>query len=168
MSFLDYVQPFVYPFDIIGIALALGCGGLIGLERQIRGRPAGMRTSMLICLGAHTFAALGNSFGGMNVDPSRVLGQIITGIGFLGAGVMLARGGLVFGVTSASAIWMLAAIGSTIGLGFHSAGVVLTFMTIIVLVALDLFESKIERMRRGVHATPSAEKTARNKDSGRE
>jgi putative Mg2+ transporter-C (MgtC) family protein len=159
------VQQLFYPLDVNGVILTLCCAGLVGLERQLRGRPAGMRTSMLICLGAHTFAALGASIQGPNVDPTRVLGQIITGIGFLGAGVILARGGLVFGVTSASAIWMLAAIGSTIGLGYHSAGASLTFVTLLVLVVLDLFEANLEQLRQGVHA-PQKQDAAYRKGEG--
>jgi hypothetical protein len=63
----------------IGIGIAALCGGIIGFERQIRGKPAGIRTSILICLGTSIFVHLGTTFGGANVDPTRVLGQVVTG-----------------------------------------------------------------------------------------
>jgi putative Mg2+ transporter-C (MgtC) family protein len=86
----------------IRLAVALTCGAAIGFERQLRGKPAGMRTSMLVCLGTLMFVRLGVSLEGPHVDPSRVLGQVVTGIGFLGAGVILTRGGQVLGITSAA------------------------------------------------------------------
>ena len=72
---------------------------------------------MLICLSTQVFVRLGVTLGGAGTDPSRVLGQVVTGVGFLGAGVILARGGAITGVTSAAVVWVLAAIGSTVGLG---------------------------------------------------
>jgi putative Mg2+ transporter-C (MgtC) family protein len=87
------------------IGTAIFCGGIIGLERQLRGKAAGIRTSILICLGTQLFVGLGSSFGGERVDPTRVLAQVVTGIGFLGGGVILAREGAVIGVTSAAVIW---------------------------------------------------------------
>src|SRR5215212_10903261 len=90
------------------------CGGIVGLERQLRGKAAGIRTSILICLGTAVFVGLGASFSGERVDPTRVLGQVVSGIGFLGGGVILAREGAVVGVTSAAVIWVLAALGSLI------------------------------------------------------
>jgi putative Mg2+ transporter-C (MgtC) family protein len=146
----------LYPLDWHGTLLAVLCGGLIGLERQLRGRPAGIRTSMLICLGTQTFVILGQTLIDGPSDRGRVLGQVITGIGFLGGGVILAHGGLVYGVTSASAIWMLAAIGSVIGLGHKSAGLALTLLTIAILVVVDLFEAQVMNLRKGVHSEPDA------------
>src|SRR5436190_23578454 len=108
------------------LGTAILCGGFIGFERQLRGKAAGIRTSILICLGTQLFVTLGSSFGGERVDPTRVLGQVVTGIGFLGGGVILAREGMVVGVTSAAVIWMLAALGSLIGMGHLVAAVVLT------------------------------------------
>src|SRR5690606_18027030 len=94
----------------IRVAAAFFCGGVVGLERQLRGKPAGIRTSVLICLGTCFFVVLGSVFVGPGEDPTRVLGQVVTGIGFLGAGVILTRESNVLGVTSAATIWMLAAI----------------------------------------------------------
>jgi len=136
----------------IGIGIAALCGGIIGFERQIRGKPAGIRTSILICLGTSIFIHLGTTFKGANVDPTRVLGQVVTGIGFLGAGVIIAREGLVKGVTSAAVIWVLAGIGAMIGFGLLISAVVLSFVTVGILTGVELLENSVRRLRRGAHA----------------
>ena len=135
------------------IAVAIICGGIIGLERQLRGKPAGIRTSILICLGTEVFVALGAliTVDLAGADPSRVVGQVVTGIGFLGAGVIMAKEGLVQGVTSAAVIWMLAAIGSAIGLGYEHGGVVLAVLTVGVLTGVELLETSFLLLREGVH-----------------
>jgi putative Mg2+ transporter-C (MgtC) family protein len=131
------------------LGTAILCGGIVGLERQLRGKAAGMRTSIMICLGTQLFVGLGASFAGDRVDPTRVLGQVVTGIGFLGGGVILAREGLVIGVTSASVIWVLAALGSLIGLGHLLAAMILTLVTVGVLIGVELLESVFRRLREG-------------------
>jgi putative Mg2+ transporter-C (MgtC) family protein len=133
----------------IRLGTAILCGGIVGLERQLRGKAAGIRTSILICLGTAVFVALGASFAGDRVDPTRVLGQVVTGIGFLGGGVILAREGLVIGVTSAAVIWVLAALGSLIGLGYLMAAIVLTLATVGLLLGVELLESVFRRLRQG-------------------
>lgn len=132
------------------VGTAILCGGIVGLERQLRGKAAGMRTSILICLGTELFVGLGSSFGGERVDPTRVLGQVVTGIGFLGGGVILAREGLVTGVTSAAVIWVLAALGSLIGLGHLLAAMLLTLVTVALLVGIELLETVFRRLREEV------------------
>lgn len=141
----------INPFEWPGILSALLCGSIIGMERQILGKPVGIRTSSLICLGTYAFIVVANSVASDNTDPSRVIGQVITGIGFLGAGVILARDGMVLGVTSASAIWMLAAIGVIIGSGFYAVGIKIAVLTVLVLVGVDWFESSFRFLQRGVH-----------------
>jgi putative Mg2+ transporter-C (MgtC) family protein len=131
------------------LGTAILCGGIIGLERQLRGKAAGIRTSILICLGTQLFVSLGSSFGGDRVDPTRVLGQVVTGIGFLGGGVILAREGAVIGVTSAAVIWVLAALGSLIGLGHLVAAMVLSVVTVGLLTGVELLESVFRRLREG-------------------
>jgi putative Mg2+ transporter-C (MgtC) family protein len=86
------------------------------------------------------------------VDATRVLGQVVTGIGFLGAGVMLTRGGHVVGVTTASVIWMLAAIGSSIGFENYSAAITLTLVVLAMMNILEMVENRIASMRKGPHA----------------
>jgi putative Mg2+ transporter-C (MgtC) family protein len=135
------------------IAIALLCGGVIGLERQLRGKPAGMRTSSLICLGTAMFVHLGTGFVAEGGDPTRVLGQVVTGIGFLGAGVIMTRDGLLTGVTSAAVVWVLAASGAAIGAGRYAAAVAMSVVTVAVLVGVESLEHAFVALRRGVHAT---------------
>ena len=126
------------------------CGGIVGLERQLRGKPAGIRTSILICLGTQLFVALGASFrDDQRMDPTRVLSYVVSGIGFLGGGVILAREGAIVGVTSAAVIWVLAALGAAIGLGFLLPALVLTLVTVGLLIGVELLESIFRRLREG-------------------
>ncbi|HXH71667.1 MAG TPA: MgtC/SapB family protein [Mariprofundaceae bacterium] len=134
------------------VALSVLCGAIIGLERQMRGKPAGIRTSIMVCLGTATFVHLGSQFAGPGVDPTRVLGQVITGIGFLGAGVMFAREGTVLGVTTAAVIWMLAGIGASIGLGQYHLGLGLAVTVVAVLFTCEWLEMTFAALTRGVHA----------------
>jgi putative Mg2+ transporter-C (MgtC) family protein len=136
----------------IRVGTAFFCGGIIGLERQVRGKPAGIRTSVLICLGTCVFVILSSAFTGPGADPTRVLGQVVTGIGFLGAGVILTREGAVLGVTSAATIWMLAAIGAAIGFGWIQAAFALAGVTVGILIGVELLEASFVTLRRGVHA----------------
>lgn len=142
-------MPFIDPWNpafwtTLGVAAL--CGALVGLERQLRGKPVDVRTSILICLGTTIFVSLGMKLTTGTVDPTRVLGQVVTGVGFLGAGVMLSREGMVRGVTTAAVIWLLAAIGATVGFGYHVAAVVIAVVTILVLVGVDLLEAGLRRL----------------------
>ena len=130
------------------ILTAVVCGAAVGIERQSRNRIIGIRTSVLICLGTAIFVQLGSNFDQVNSDPARVLGQVVTGIGFLGAGVILARGEMITGVTTASVIWMLAAIGATIGLGHLGAAIVLTIITMAILIGIKSLDSAVKRLRQ--------------------
>ncbi|MCU0916335.1 MAG: MgtC/SapB family protein [Planctomycetes bacterium] len=142
----------VHPLTWEGLLCCFLSGIIIGLERQLRGKPMGMRTSSLICIGTYVFIAMTRQVSNEMTDPSRVIGQVITGIGFLGAGVILARHGAVVGVTSASAIWVLAAIGVVIGLGFPWLGVKLAVLAVAILVGVDVVEHRFEFLQRGVHS----------------
>jgi len=133
------------------VVVAVLCGGIVGLERQLRGKPAGVRTSILICLGTSVFIGLGTSVSGAGSDPSRVLGQLVTGVGFLGAGVMLSNQGVVTGVTTAAVIWVLAAIGAAIGLGHLGSAIALSVLTVTILVGVELLETSVLWLTRGVH-----------------
>jgi len=136
------------------ISAAVLCGAIIGFERQLRGKPAGIRTSILICLGTSLFISLGKEFSTANTDMTRVLGQVVTGIGFLGAGVILAREGIVIGVTSAAVIWVLAATGAMIGFNKTTEAIVVTLLTVLLLSGITFLEGSIKSLRRGVHAPP--------------
>src|SRR5690606_12989967 len=112
MDFASIVS--IAPLSWKAIGAAVLCGTIIGLERQLRGKPVGIRTSSLIVLGTYVFLSISIQVTNEVADPSRIIGQIVTGVGFLGAGVMLAKDGMVIGVTSAATIWALAAIGCCI------------------------------------------------------
>jgi putative Mg2+ transporter-C (MgtC) family protein len=127
------------------LGTAVACGGVIGLERQIRGKASGIRTSIMICLGTSLFVALGATQPG--ADPTRVLGQVVTGIGFLGAGVILTREGRILGVTTAAVIWVTAAIGCLIGFGYLKTSLVITLVTIALLLGVEYLEELLERRR---------------------
>lgn len=129
-----------HPSLWLSSGLSILCGGLIGLERQLRGKPAGIRTSILICLATQVFVQMGMIFDQQNVDPTRVIGQVVTGIGFLGAGVILSKEGLVIGVTSAAVIWMLAAIGVTIAVEQYKFALGLTLISLFTLWGMDFLE----------------------------
>ncbi|MEE2674585.1 MAG: MgtC/SapB family protein [Myxococcota bacterium] len=143
-------DPFTESFWI-SIGAAILCGGIVGLERQVRGKPAGVRTSILICLGTAVFIRLGASLAGEMADPTRVLGQLVTGVGFLGAGVMFSREGTVVGVTTAAVVWVLAATGAAIGFGLYAGAVALALVTVVILVGVELLESSVRSLARGVH-----------------
>jgi putative Mg2+ transporter-C (MgtC) family protein len=148
----------IAPFDWSAIGTTLLCGSIIGAERQLRGKPVGIRTSSLIMLGTYIFVAVSlfvtsHLTGPEKVvtDPSRIIGQVITGIGFLGAGVMLARDGFVMGVTSAATIWALASIGVVVAIGYHLVAIKLSMVVIAVLVGVDLVEDYSQVFTQGVH-----------------
>ncbi|MDT8318141.1 MAG: MgtC/SapB family protein [bacterium] len=141
----------ISPLEWIDIAVVLFCGGIIGFERQFLGKPAGIRTSILICMGTYCFVKIGSAITGGAADPGRVLSQVITGIGFLGAGVMMNREGMVFGVTSAAVIWILAAIGVSIGFRHHGAAIWVSIMTVILLTFARLMERLFPQLLCGAH-----------------
>jgi putative Mg2+ transporter-C (MgtC) family protein len=124
---------------------------IIGLERQLLGKPIGIRTSALICMGTYVFVAITRHMSNEVTDPSRIVGQVITGIGFLGAGVMMSKNGSIVGVTSAAGIWILAAVGVIIGMGYYLLGVKIAVLTVVILVGVNCLESSFAFMRQGVH-----------------
>ena len=147
---MDYFDPLARPFWVT-VGMALLCGAVVGLERQLRGKPAGVRTSILICLSTSVFIHLGAAAAGDHGDPVRVLGQLVTGVGFLGAGVILAREGVVTGVTTAAVIWILAATGAAIGLGNHFGALALCVVTVAILTGVELLESSVRWFTRGIY-----------------
>lgn len=151
MTFAEIVS--IAPFEWRAVLTSLACGGIIGLERQLRGKPVGIRTSALIVLGTYIFIAASMlvSMSNAATDPSRIIGQVITGIGFLGAGVMLARDGMVWGVTSAATIWTLASIGVCIAIGYDLIAIKLSLVVVFVLVGVDTMEDYSQVLTRGVH-----------------
>lgn len=139
------------PFAWQSVGVAILCGCIVGFERQLRGKPVGIRTSALITLGTYIFIATSIHIQIDATDPSRIIGQVITGIGFLGAGVMLARDGVILGVTSAATIWALAAIGACIAVGYPATAIKLSLVIVALLVGVDSLEDYSQALTRGVH-----------------
>jgi len=151
LHLFNHLDLSIAPLDWSGLATTFLCGAIVGLERQLCGKPAGIRTSTLICMGTYIFVVVGVFLAGANGDPSRVIGQVITGIGFLGAGVILTREGSVQGVTSAATIWVLAAIGVLAGSGRHGAAIIVALLTVGILIGVNILESAFVGLQRGVH-----------------
>lgn len=141
----------IAPFNWLGLFCSVLSGAIIGFERQFCGKPVGLRTSALICVGAYVFVTVASAVSNGATDASRIIGQVVTGVGFLGAGVMMARDGIVVGVTSAATIWVQAAIGITIGCGYPLSGIKLALLTVAILVGVNLIEGTFKLLQRGVH-----------------
>jgi putative Mg2+ transporter-C (MgtC) family protein len=139
---------------LIRIGVALGAGGVLGLEREWQDKPAGLRTYALVCEGAALFMIgsilLGGEVvkaGGVNYDPSRIGSTIVQGIGFLAGGVILASGRGVRNLTTAAGIWVAAAVGLLIGSGFFLVAIAATFGTIAFLTIFGYLERHYVRPR---------------------
>jgi putative Mg2+ transporter-C (MgtC) family protein len=126
------------------LALAAGLGGAIGLEREYRQKPAGLRTNMLIALGSALFSILSIELGAGASSPDRIAAQVVSGIGFLGAGAILRSGENVHGLTTAATIWVNAAIGMAAGLGAYSVAAGGATLTLVVLALLPVMEGIFE------------------------
>lgn len=128
---------------------AVICGGVIGLERELKNKPAGIKTNILICLGAAIYTTvsvlISGSFAAENHfgDPARISAQIVSGIGFLGGGAIIQARGTIVGLTTAATIWVVAALGIAIGIGYHDVAVALSVMTILILVGVSYFEDRV-------------------------
>ena len=129
------------------LVIAAVLGGLIGLERETHGRPAGLRTHILVCLGSTLFALSSYAIAGTLFDPGRVTAQIVTGIGFLGAGTIIRQGSVIRGLTTAASIWIVAAIGVAVAIGDNML-LLGMFATAIVIVTLFLIP-RLERRALG-------------------
>ena len=129
---------------------ALVLGGIVGFDREKKSKSAGLKTHMLICLGASIFTSMGIIstvlFGG-TADPNRIAAQIVSGIGFLGAGAIIKGSGTgdVVGLTSAATIWLVAAIGYTVGIGYPLTAAAFTVTVFIVLTLISPFYKLFER-----------------------
>ena len=129
---------------IIRLLLAAGCGAAIGLEREYHQKPAGLRTNILIAMGAALFTALSLQMAGEGGAADRIAANIITGVGFLGGGAILRSGESVHGLTTAATIWVNAAIGMTAGVGAFSVAIAATTITLVVLLILPFIERWFE------------------------
>jgi putative Mg2+ transporter-C (MgtC) family protein len=143
--------------SLLRLALAAVLGGLIGVERELREREAGLRTHLLVALGSalftivgaygfHDFLESGESV--VRADPTRIAAQIVTGIGFLGAGAIIRQGFSVRGLTTAATLWVVAAVGLAAGAGYYSAAVITTALVLIALYPLRIIAYQILRRYR--------------------
>ncbi len=139
---------------IFRLVLAAVLGACIGLEREVHGRPAGIRTYLLLCLGSCLFMVISEylwldyqriTSKEITVDPGRIAAQAVTGIGFLGAGVIIRYKDTIRGLTTAACVWVACAIGLTIGGGFYLFGVAVTIMTVLSLITLKAFERHLRK-----------------------
>ncbi len=130
--------------DVLKLGIALLLGGIIGAERERYKKDAGLRTTILITLGSALFTILSLRISVVNEELTRIASNIVTGIGFLGAGVIIQEHGRVKGLTTAATIWISAAIGMACGGGEFALAAVVTFLTMIVLIPLSKFEDILE------------------------
>jgi putative Mg2+ transporter-C (MgtC) family protein len=153
------VEDFLSPELWIKLLLAFGCGAAIGLERELSDKPAGLRTNMLICVGSTLITmmsihvALTYATRQINIaDPGRITAQIVSGIGFLGAGTIIQARGAVHGLTTAATIWVMAGIGIAIGSGAYGPAIATTVLLLAILVLLRRVEvALLRRQRHFVH-----------------
>ena len=137
----------ILPF-LVRVGAAGFCGAVIGLEREMKGKPAGFRTNILICLGSAIYMCVGlllvdqGGGEGGEFDPTRIAAQVVTGIGFIGAGCILQAGGRVTGLTSAATIWVVASIGLVAGAGYPLLAFISSWMVVITLAVLGKVEDR--------------------------
>ena len=134
---------------ILRLAVGLILGAVIGLEREINRQPAGFRTHSLVALGAATFTVVSAySFPGAGADPTRIAAQIVTGIGFIGAGTILRYEANVRGLTTAASLWSVAAVGMASGAGLYAVALGGTVLVLTVLAIFNWLEGGVKRMLR--------------------
>jgi len=130
---------------MLRLLLAAGLGAAIGIEREIRQKPAGLRTNILIALGSALFTMLSIDIGGVGSTPDRIAAQVVTGVGFLGGGAILRSGRNIHGMTTAATIWVNAAVGVAAGAGYFAMAIAGTAITLIVLAVLPPVEDYFGR-----------------------
>ncbi|HEY3217219.1 MAG TPA: MgtC/SapB family protein [Candidatus Eisenbacteria bacterium] len=123
--------------DLIPMLVSAALGTLVGWERQMGRKPAGLRTHALVCLGSTMFVLVTRhaveAFGGPNLDPTRIIHGVVTGVGFLGAGSIIRQQGFVHGLTTAASVWMVAAVGVAVGVRAYPLALIGTVLALLVL-----------------------------------
>jgi len=146
-----------WPHVLLRLVVAALLGGAIGLERELRERQAGLRTHLVVCVGSALFTLVSaygfrefliNGGSVVRADPTRIAAQIVSGIGFLGAGAIIRQGLSVRGLTTAATLWLVAAIGMAAGAGYYSAALISTAGALLTLGPLRIFSYKIIRRYR--------------------
>jgi putative Mg2+ transporter-C (MgtC) family protein len=142
MQFLQEWFPTEY---LMPIVVSMVLGGLIGIEREIHHKPAGLRTNMLICMGAAVFTLLAQHIGKNTDAESRIIQGVITGVGFLGAGVLMHEQGSVHGLTTAATIWIVTAVGIACGARAYGLAIAAVIPAILILIGLQPYELKLRK-----------------------
>ena len=171
MGIMDEIMIFLRDFNIWTIAIRLVLcvlvGGIIGMERGRQGRAAGMRTHILVCMGAALAAMLGfyiTETLALDGDPMRISAQVVSGIGFLGVGTIMLKGRFqITGLTTAAGLWCAAAIGLALGTGFYEGALVAFALSVATVTFMHKLEYKfIKRYRRfGIYVEISSDKAVR-------
>ena len=148
--------------ELLRLGLALLIGGIIGIERSFGDHPAGLRTHILVCVGASLIMLVSldvpRQFVGITEsDPARIAAQVVSGIGFLGAGTILREGSTVRGLTTAASLWMVAALGLAVGAGLYAEAAVGSVITLVALNLLSRLEVYLAVKRTTGHLTVIAE-----------
>jgi putative Mg2+ transporter-C (MgtC) family protein len=157
LHFLSAVPTLEWPHVLLRLVVAALLGGAIGMERELRERQAGLRTHLVVCVGSalftlvsaygfHEFLVSGGSL--VRTDPTRIAAQIVSGIGFLGAGAIIRQGLSVKGLTTAATLWLVAAIGMASGAGYYSAAIFATAGALLTLGPLRIFAYRVVRRYR--------------------
>lgn len=141
-SFLQAWIPMEYVMPILS---AMFFGAIIGIEREIHHKPAGLRTNILICMGAAVFTLLAQHIGKNTDAESRIIQGVITGVGFLGAGVLMHEQGSVHGLTTAATIWIVTAVGIACGARAYGIAVAAVIPAILILIGLQPYEQKLRK-----------------------
>src|SRR5664279_4245047 len=136
------------PVILLRVLLAAVLGALVGWQREIHHQPAGLRTHIILVVGAALCMTLSIDVAlqfrstALNGDPGRIAAQIVSGIGFLGAGAIIREGFTVKGLTTATSLWTMAVVGMTVGLGYYLTSVVVTLLIFVVLTVLNSVEKR--------------------------
>jgi len=140
---------------LVRIVVAAGLGGVVGLERELDEKAAGLRTHMLVAVGSALFTLVGaygfSDFPSRTIDPTRVAAQVVTGIGFLGAGLIFRQGFTIRGLTTAASLWLVAAIGMAAGAGFWKGAVIATIVALVSLRPLEWMKGVAIPQRAAAH-----------------
>jgi putative Mg2+ transporter-C (MgtC) family protein len=152
-SFLQAWFPAEY---LVPIIVSMVLGGLVGIEREIHHKPAGLRTNILICMGAAVFTLLAQHIGKNTDAESRIIQGVITGVGFLGAGVLMHEQGSVHGLTTAATIWLVTAVGIACGARAYGIAIAAVIAAILILAGLHSYEKKL-RNNNQIHKNKPTE-----------
>lgn len=127
----------------LGVSVVIG--GLIGLERELGGKPAGLRTIILVCLGSTIFMLIGLELGLATPELGRIVAGVVTGVGFLGAGAIIRARGEVYGLTTAATIWLASGLGLAVGAGYYILALIACVSVLIVLRILGIVENLMSK-----------------------